>query len=78
MGRTSLFQKVWQVKLNKLAGEYPKDARFQIHRVTDEVTQKIPAFLRFVGGISSKYYLIGAPFIFCLIWLSLLVYFPAS
>ena len=75
MGRTSLFQKVWQVKLNRLAAEHASDDRFQIHKATKEVIQKIPGFLRIVGGVPSKYYLIGAPFLFCLCWLGLLLYF---
>ena len=75
IGRTSLFQKIWQVKINELAKRHPDDERFQIHKHEKDIMKKTPGFLRFVGGVSSKYYLIGAPFIFCIVWLCLFVYF---
>jgi len=74
IGRTSLFQKIWQVKINELARKYKDDDRFHIHDKTPHI-QKTPKFLRIVGGVSSKYYLIGAPFVFCISWLCLFVYF---
>jgi hypothetical protein len=74
IGRTSLFQKIWQAKMNELAVRYRDDDRFQIHDKRLYI-DKSPPFLRIVGGVSSKYYLVGAPFIFCLIWLCLFVYF---
>jgi K+ transporter len=74
IGRTSLFQEIWQVKINDLATKYPDDQRFQVHR-TKEYMGKASRFLRVAGGVSSKYYLVGAPFIFCSIWLCILLYF---
>jgi hypothetical protein len=74
IGRTSLFQKIWQIKINELAKNYAKDERFQILNKT-QVYRKTPLLLRIFGGVSSKYYLVGAPFVFCIIWLCLLVYF---
>jgi hypothetical protein len=74
IGRTSLFQKIWQVKINQLANNHLNDERFQILKYTDEI-RKTPLFLRIVGGVSSKYYLVGAPFVFCIIWFCLLLYF---
>jgi len=74
IGRTSLFQEMWQTKIEELAMKYPDDERFQIFKHRDEL-RKSPLFLRIVGGVSSKYYLIGAPFLFCIIWLSLFLYF---
>ncbi|MBN1255199.1 MAG: hypothetical protein JXA50_08005 [Deltaproteobacteria bacterium] len=74
IGRTSLFQKIWQIKINELANNYPKDERFQILNKA-KIYRKTPLLLRIFGGASSKYYLVGTPFIFCIIWLCLLVYF---
>jgi hypothetical protein len=74
IGRTSLFQKIWQIKINELANNYPKDERFQILNKA-KIYRKIPLLLRIFGGVSSKYYLVGAPLVFCIIWLLLIVYF---
>jgi K+ transporter len=74
IGRTSLFQKIWQIKINELAKKYPDDERFQVINYTNEI-QKTPVLLRIFGGVSSKYYLLGAPFVFCIIWLCLFLYF---
>ena len=74
IGRTSLFQKIWQIKINELAKNYPKDERFQILNKT-KIYRKTPLLLRIFGGVSSKYYLLGAPLVFCIIWLCLLLYF---
>ncbi len=78
IGRTSLFQKIWQAKLRTLAARHPDDSRFHILDYSkSELKELKPSdmFLRIVGAVSSKYYLIGAPFLFCLGWLLLLVYF---
>ncbi|MEE9553152.1 MAG: hypothetical protein V3W18_02550 [candidate division Zixibacteria bacterium] len=77
IGRTSLFQKVWQVKINELANNYPDDERFQILNNTNQI-KNAPLLLRIFGGVSSKYYLLGAPFLFCIIWLYLFLYFVFS
>jgi hypothetical protein len=74
IGRTSLFQKIWQIKINELANNYPKDERFQILNKA-KIYRKTPLLLRIFGGVSSKYYLVGAPLVFCIIWLLLIVYF---
>jgi hypothetical protein len=73
IGRTSLFQEIWQTKIDELARKYSDDERFQIFKHTTEL-RKSPWFLRIVGGVSSKYYLIGTPFVFCIIWLYLFLY----
>jgi len=73
IGRTSLFQEIWQTKINELARKYSDDERFQIFKHTIEL-RKSPLLLRIVGGVPSKYYLIGAPFVFCIIWLYLFFY----
>jgi hypothetical protein len=73
IGRTSLFQEIWQVKLMNLAARHPEDPRFQAHHTPEELGE-IPAFLRLIGGISSKYYLTGTPLLLGLVWIGLLFY----
>lgn len=75
IGRTSLFQKVWQIKCKSIAEkeEYKDDPRFQAFN-TESEERKAPAWLRSVGSVSSKYYLLGAPLLFSLIWLASLLY----
>ena len=73
LGRTSLFQKVWQIQLRDLAAKYPDDPRFQV-AVRDEAIEQAPGWLRLLGGVSSKYYLLGAPVVFFLGWAATLFY----
>lgn len=78
IGRTALFQKVWQKKIKELAKKYPVDNRFQILE-TDSTERAVrPWWLRFVGGVSSKYYLLASPVVFCLAWLAVSIYFALS
>src|SRR3989304_9148649 len=37
IGRTLLFQKIWQVKLSDLAVKYPDNARFQVHQYKEHM-----------------------------------------
>jgi hypothetical protein len=74
IGRTSLFQAAWQAKIVELAQKYPDDRRFHILSTKDAM-KKLPKSLRFVGGVSSKYYLIGAPILFGIGWLCVFLYF---
>jgi hypothetical protein len=75
IGRTSLFQKVWQAKANEIASKrkYVNDPRFRILD-TDSAEQRAPAWLQCLGGVSSKYYLLGAPILFSLSWVIALLY----
>ncbi|MGR9052116.1 MAG: RipA family octameric membrane protein [Gammaproteobacteria bacterium] len=73
IGRTSLFQKVWQIKANEISGKYPNDQRFFILN-TAEAKKKSPAWLQVLGSVSSKYYLLGAPLLFSFLWLVSLLY----
>jgi len=73
VGRTCLFQKIWQTKIKALATKYPQDSRFQVH-VTRDAVQSVSRFLQVLGGVPSRYYLIGTPALFGLGWLSLLIY----
>ena len=60
IGRTALFQKVWQIKMTAIASKYPNDPRFQAAN-PDDAIHLAPRWLRAIGGVSSKYYLLGAP-----------------
>ncbi len=73
IGRTVMFQKIWGYQIKKLAGIYLRDVRFQV--LNKRRYRDIPSTLRLFGGVPSSYYLIGAPCVFSLIWLGLLVYF---
>lgn len=70
IGRTSLFQKIWQNKIEKLAQRHPEDKRFHVLQ-NSEAKAAAPALLQIIGGVSSKYYLLGAPLAFCIWWLVL-------
>ena len=73
IGRTSHFQKVWQNKAKAISDNYPDDPRFSILR-TSEAQRQSPLWLQVLGGVSSKYYLLGAPVFFSLLWLVALLY----
>lgn len=68
IGRTSLFQKAWKNKLDDIARRYPDDSRFQVLELRD-AEARAPAWLRMLGKVSSKYYLLGAPIAFGTGWL---------
>jgi hypothetical protein len=68
IGRTSLFQKAWKNKLDDIARRYPDDSRFQILELREAEAQA-HAWLRMLGKVSSKYYLLGAPMGFGTAWL---------
>ena len=73
IGRTMLFQKRWQARLRQLAGAHADDPRFQVlaSKVVDSAT---PRALRLLGGLSSKYYLLGTPLLFLFWWLAALAW----
>ncbi|HLP46599.1 MAG TPA: hypothetical protein VK469_11655 [Candidatus Kapabacteria bacterium] len=75
LGRTSLLQKVWQVKAIKIASkkEYTGDPRFTILNTT-AAEKETPVWLRALGGMPSKYYLLGAPLLFSIFWLGAFIY----
>ena len=68
IGRTSLFQKAWKNKLDDIARRYPHDSRFQILDLRQAEAQT-SIWLRMLGKVSSRYYLLGAPVFFCVSWL---------
>jgi hypothetical protein len=75
IGRTSLFQKAWQIKAKAIASkrQYRNDPRFRILD-TDAAERKAPPWLRALGSVSSKYYLLGAPVLFSILWIAALLY----
>ncbi len=60
IGRTVLFQKAWKIRLDEISRRYPDDERFQLLDQRRALAQA-PAWLRLLGGVSAKYYLLGAP-----------------
>jgi hypothetical protein len=72
IGRTSLFQEAWQMKLDALQRAHPDDPRFAVHRTRNE-RERAPVFLRYAGMVPSKWYLVYAPFAFALAWLTVLL-----
>jgi len=69
IGRTSLFQKAWKNKLDKIATRHADDARFQILDIKS-AEASTPPWLRWVGSVSSKYYLLGTPAGLTIVWLT--------
>jgi hypothetical protein len=72
IGRTSLFQDVWQAKLLALQNRYPGDPRFAILQ-TDAAMKQVRWWVRIFGGVPSRWYLLFSPFIFALAWLAILI-----
>ena len=68
IGRTSLFQEVWQLRIRELQARYPRDPRFS---VLENSAHKMKAgmLLRIFGGIPSHWYLIFSPIGFAIAWL---------
>ena len=68
IGRTALFQKAWKTRLDDIARRHADDPRFQLLDQRDAL-RRAPGWLRALGGVSSKYYLLGAPAGFAVAWL---------
>lgn len=73
IGRTVLFQDIWQIKLEELRERYPGDSRFSILE-TDQQKKNARPMIRIFGAISSKWYLLFSPFVFAIAWLVILFY----
>jgi hypothetical protein len=73
LGRTTLFQEMWRLKIRELEVRYPEDERFQVLG-TAGVREKAPPVLRALGSIPSGYYLLGAPLLLLICWVGALVY----
>lgn len=74
IGRTSLYQRYWQEKISILSIRYESDDRFQILNIGSDIKTSTLWTLNMLGGISSKYYLLGAPIVFALLWLGALAF----
>jgi hypothetical protein len=72
IGRTSLFQDVWQVKLADLRRRHPNDLRFSILE-TEQARRRTRPLLQMFGALSSKWYLLFAPLGLALAWLVVLI-----
>jgi hypothetical protein len=72
IGRTVLFQDLWQLKLRELRDRYPDDPRFTIIE-TAAYRSNAARFVRLFGCMSSKRYLLFSPFLFAMIWLAILI-----
>ncbi|OGK98161.1 MAG: hypothetical protein A3E31_18260 [Candidatus Rokubacteria bacterium RIFCSPHIGHO2_12_FULL_73_22] len=72
IGRTSLFQDVWQIKLAELRARHRDDPRFSILE-TEDARRRARPMLRTFGAVSSRWYLLFSPLAFALAWLGILV-----
>jgi hypothetical protein len=68
IGRTALFQDVWQIKLGDLRHRYPDDPRFSILESADAQRRARP-MIRTFGAVSSRWYLLLSPLAFAVAWL---------
>lgn len=73
IGRTSLFQDIWQIKLKEIQQRYPQDPRFSILD-TAEAKKQARWMMRLFGGIPSKWYLLFSPFGLVIAWLLVLLF----
>jgi hypothetical protein len=71
IGRTCLFQDVWQMKAEKYRERFPNDPRFSLLETSAEQKAARPTMRRF-GCVPSRFYLLYTPFAFTLIWLLIL------
>jgi hypothetical protein len=72
IGRTSLFQDIWHIKLADLRSRHLDDLRFSILEV-EQARKRTRPMLQMFGGISSKWYLLFAPLALALAWLIVLI-----
>jgi hypothetical protein len=71
IGRTSLFQDVWQMKIAALRARHPDDGRFSVLETTAE-RRRVSGLPRAFGSIPSKWYLLVSPLVFGIVWLVVL------
>ena len=68
IGRTVLFQKIWQRKIEAIMARHTGDQRFAVLD-TDADEKAIGGVARVFGSVSSKYYLLWSPAAFTVVWL---------
>jgi hypothetical protein len=73
IGRTALFQDVWQIKIADLRALHPGDRRFSILESDGERNRAKP-MMRLFGAIPSKYYLLFTPLVLALAWFAILLF----
>lgn len=72
IARTVLSQQAWKSKLNEISARHPGDIRFAILD-TGAAEARAPRWLRTLGGVSSKYYLVATPVLLCAAWAAALM-----
>jgi len=72
IGRTSLFQDLWQARLLELQNRYPNDSRFSV-LANERYRAQARLLVRTFGAIPSRWYLLVSPFAFALAWLAILI-----
>jgi hypothetical protein len=72
IGRTALFQDAWQIKMQALQARYPRDPRFSVLD-TRAVLKQARWWVRVLGGIPSRWYLLFSPLAFAIVWLAIFV-----
>ena len=72
IGRTVLFQDIWQRKLQVLQTRHPNDSRFSILQ-THPYQERVSLVARAFGAVPSKWYLLFSPLLFALVWLTVLL-----
>lgn len=71
IARTVLSQQAWKVKISEISACHPGDIHFSILD-TSAAEARAPRWLRLLGGVSSKYYLVASPVLLCGAWLTAL------
>lgn len=72
IGRTSLFQDVWQARIRELQLRHPDDPRFSI--LDNNLYRRRARWMtRAFGAVPSRWYLLLSPFAFALAWLAILL-----
>jgi hypothetical protein len=72
IGRTALFQDVWQIKLAEIRRRHPADVRFAILD-TGDARRRARPLVRMFGALPSRWYLLFSPLLFAVVWLIALV-----
>jgi hypothetical protein len=68
IGRTVLSQQAWKIKLGDICARHPGDARFSLLETRD-AERRVTPWLRAVGSVPSKYYLVAGPAGLTVVWL---------
>lgn len=72
IGRTALFQDVWQIKIRELQSRHPNDPRFSVLETAPHQKQA-RRIVQVFGAVPSTWYLLFSPLLFGLVWLAVLI-----